>query len=63
MQKKSTFAKVAAAALAAVFAIALTSFATLAARACGRSKIRPESRSRLRCLRTALPRLIVLAKD
>ena len=31
MQKKSTFAKVAAAALAAVFAIALTSFATLAA--------------------------------
>lgn len=31
MQKKSTFAKMAAAALAAVFAIALTSFATLAA--------------------------------
>ena len=31
MQKKPTFAKVAAAALAAVFAIALTSFATLAA--------------------------------
>jgi len=31
MQKTSTFAKVAAAALAAVFAIALTSFATLAA--------------------------------
>jgi hypothetical protein len=31
MQKKSTFAKVAAAALAAMFAIAITSFATLAA--------------------------------
>ena len=31
MQKKSTFAKVASAALAAVFAIAFTSFATLAA--------------------------------
>ena len=31
MQKKSTFAKVAAVALAAVFAITLTSFATLAA--------------------------------
>jgi hypothetical protein len=34
MQKKSTFAKVAAAALAAVFAVAITSFATLAAAGC-----------------------------